>query len=328
MTVEDQKPIGSGFGAKTTAAEVMAGIDLTGRTAVVTGGYSGIGLETTRALAAAGAEVIVPARRPETAQEALAGVDGAVKIRPMDLGDLVSIENFAADLAGDHDKIHLLINNAGVMACPETRIGDNWEAQFATNHIGHFVLTNELTPYLKNAGLNDAGAARVVCLSSTAHRLSPIRWEDVHFTKEPYDKWIAYGQSKTANALFARALNRRLSGDGVKAFSVHPGGIVTPLQRHLELEEMVALGWLDENGEISEGAKAMFKSPEQGCSTTLWCATSPQLDAHGGQYCEDCDIARAADENSPPYFHVRDWACDDDAAQRLWTLTEDMLAAA
>ena len=324
MTVGDQKPVGSGFGAKTAAAEVMAGIDLAGRTAVVTGGYSGIGLETTRALAAAGAEIVVPARREATAKEALAGVDGNVKVRPMDLGDLVSIENFAADLAGDHEKIDLLINNAGIMACPETRIGDNWEAQFATNHIGHFVLANELTPYLKNAG-----SARVVCLSSTGHRLSPIRWDDPHFIKEPYDKWVAYGQSKTANALFARELNRRLAGDGVKAFSVHPGGIVTPLQRHLETGEMIALGWLDESGkDLSAAAKAMFKSPEQGCSTTLWCATSPRLDAHGGQYCEDCDIARAADENSPPYFHVRAWACDDEAATRLWTLTEDMLASA
>lgn len=323
MAAEDQQPVGSGFGMKSSAAEVMAGVDLSGKTAVVTGGYSGIGLATTRALAAAGAEVFVPARSVEKATEATAGIEGDVKVRPMDLGDLVSIENFAADFAGDHDKLDILINNAGIMACPETRIGAGWEEQFATNHIGHFVLTNELTPYLKNAG-----AARIVCLSSTGHRLSPIRWEDPHFTKEPYDKWVAYGQSKTANALFARELNRRLSGDGVRAFSVHPGGIVTPLQRHLEMEEMVALGWYDESGELSAGAKAMFKTPEQGCSTTLWCATSPQLEAQGGQYCEDCDISRAADENSPPYFHVRAWACDDAAAERLWTLTEDMLAAA
>ena len=323
MSAPDQQPIGSGFGAKTTAAEIMAGVDLSGTTAVVTGGYSGIGLETTRALAGAGAEVILPVRDLQKAETNLSDIDGAIRLRPMDLADLVSVENFAADVAGDHDKIHLLINNAGIMACPETRIGDGWESQFATNHIGHFVLTNELTPYLKNAG-----GARVVCLSSTAHRISPIRWDDPHFRKEPYDKWVAYGQSKTANALFARELNHRLSGDGVQAFSVHPGGIVTPLQRHLEQEEMIALGWLDENGELSEGAKAMFKSPEQGCATTLWCATSAQLNGHGGQYCEDCDIALPAEEDSPRYSRVAKWACDDEAASRLWTLTEDMLASA
>lgn len=323
MAANDQHPLGAGFSALTTASQVMAGVDLAGRVAVVTGGYSGIGLETTRALAAAGAEVIVPARRTEAAEAALAGVAGSVEARPMDLADLVSIENFAADVAGDHDRIDLLINNAGIMACPETRVGDGWEAQFAVNHIGHFVLANELTPYLKNAG-----GARVVCLSSVGHRLAAIRWDDPHFVREPYDKWIAYGQSKTANALFARELNRRLSPDGVKAFSVHPGGIVTPLQRHLELEEMVALGWYDESGELSERAKAIFKTPEQGAATTLWCATSPQLESHGGQYCEDCDIAQAAGEDPPPYAQVRSWTCDDDAAQRLWALTEDMLAAA
>lgn len=323
MSVGDQAPIGSGFGAKTSAAEVMAGIDLTGKTAVVTGGYSGIGIETTRALAAAGAEVIVPARRVDAAKEALSAVNGDVKVLSMDLSDLVSIENFAAEFAGDHDKLHILINNAGIMACPETRIGNNWEAQFATNHIGHFVLTNALTPYLKNAG-----GARVVCLSSTAHRITPILWDDIHFTKTDYDKWTAYGQSKTANALFARGLNRRLEGDGVKAFAVHPGGIITPLQRFLEKEEMIALGWIDENGEVPEAAKPFFKTPEQGCSTSLWAATSPQLEAYGGQYCENCDIAKLADEDSPRYFYVSEWAANDEDADRLWALTEEMLAAA
>lgn len=323
MIAGEQKPIGSGFGAKTTAAEVLAGVDLSGKIAVVTGGYSGIGLATTQALAAAGAEVIVPARSEGKAKEAVAALEGNIKVRPMDLGDLVSVENFAADFAGDHDKLDLLINNAGIMACPETRLGNNWEAQFATNHIGHFVLTNELTPYLKNAD-----GARVVCLSSTAQRISPIRWDDVHFTKGDYDKWTAYGQSKTANALFARELNRRLESDGVKAFSVHPGGIITPLQRFLEKEEMIALGWIDENGEVPEAARAFFKTPEQGCSTTLWCATSPQLEPYGGQYCENCDIAELAAEDAPRYYHVSEWAADDESAKRLWTMTEEMLAEA
>ena len=323
MPAEDQQPLGSGFGAKTTAAEIMAGVDLAGKTAVVTGGYSGIGLETTRALAAAGAEVVVPARDKARAEEALAGFDGTVRTYAMDLADLVSVENFAGDLAGDHDRVHLLINNAGIMACPETRVGDGWEAQFAVNHIGHFVLTNELTPYLKNAG-----GARVVCLSSTAHKISPIRWDDIHYKNGGYDKWQAYGQSKTANALFARALNRRLAGEGVQAFSVHPGGIMTPLQRHLETEEMVALGWIDENGEVAEAARSFFKTPEQGCSTTLWCATSPLLAERGGEYCENCDIAELGGEGAPRYAQVAPWAADNEAAERLWLATEDMLNAA
>lgn len=322
MAAANQKPINSGFGAKTTSAEVMQGVDLSGKTAVVTGGYSGIGLETTKVLCAAGADVIVPVRNKAKADENLAAEGLAVETRQMDLGDLASVQAFAASVTGGRDKIHLLINNAGIMACPETRIGPGWEAQFATNHIGHFVLTQELLPYLKNAG-----GARVVSLSSLAHKRSPIRWDDIHFQKNPYEKWEAYGQSKTANALFALELNRRFRNDGVQAFSVHPGGIMTPLQRHLETEEMVALGWVDENGEPSEAAKAMFKTPDQGCSTTLWCATSAELADRGGEYCEDCDIAQLADEDSPRYFHVAPWAVDDEAAARLWNLTEEMVTA-
>ena len=323
MTANNQKPLDSGFGQKPSSAEIMAGVDLSGKTAVVTGGYSGIGLETTRALAKAGAKVIVPVRSPDKAKENLAAVDGSVETCQMDLGDLVSVQNCAAEIAGNHDKIHILINNAGIMACPETRLGPGWEAQFATNHIGHFVFTKELAPYLKNAG-----GARVVCLSSLAHKRSPIIWDDIHFQKNDYDKWVAYGQSKTANALFALDLNRRMSGDGVKAFSAHPGGIMTPLQRHLPQEEMVALGWIDENGEVPDAVKAFFKTPDQGCATSLWCATSKALDDRGGEYCEDCDIAQLVGEDSPRYFHVADWAADDAGAERLWDETEKMIQAA
>ncbi len=322
MNAEKQKPIGSNFGAKSTGAEILEGIDLSGKVAVVTGGYSGIGLETTKALCASGAEVIVPARNKEKADENLAAAGLALETRMMDLADLSSVHQFAAGLTGNRDKIHFLINNAGIMACPETRSDQGWEAQFATNHIGHFVLTKELLPYLENAG-----GARVVCLSSLAHRRSSIRWDDIHFQKSPYEKWEAYGQSKTANALFATELNRRHHGDGIKAFSVHPGGIMTPLQRHLQKEEMITMGWIDETGEISETAKAMFKTPEQGCSTTLWCATSPQLDDRGGEYCEDCDIAQRVTDQSPRYFHVEDWAVDEAQAERLWVETEKMLTA-
>ncbi len=323
MTAENQKPIGSGFGAKSSAGDVMRGIDLSGKNAVVTGGYSGIGLETTKALMAAGANVIVPVRNRQKAHDNFNALGLAVQTYEMDLSNLVSVQAFASEVGGVWDKVDILINNAGIMACPETRVGPGWEAQFAVNHIGHFVLTKELAPYIKNAR-----GARVVSLSSLAHKRSPIRFGDIHFTKGDYDKWEAYGQSKTANALFALELNRRLAGDGVKAFSVHPGGIMTPLQRHLEVEEMVALGWVDENGEPSEEAKALFKTPEQGCATTLWCATSGQLDDRGGEYCEDCDIAQLANEDSPRYSHVAPWAVDDEAAMRLWDETEKMLMAA
>jgi len=323
MAADNQKPIGSGFGGKSSASDIMQGVDLSGKNAVVTGGYSGIGLETTKAMKAAGANVIVPVRNEKKARENFNSIGLAVETYEMDLSDLVSVQAFASEVGGAWDKVDLLINNAGIMACPETRVGPGWEAQFGVNHIGHFVLTKELAPYLKNAS-----GARVVSLSSLAHKRSPIRFDDIHFTKTAYDKWEAYGQSKTANALFALELNRRMAGEGVKAFSVHPGGIMTPLQRHLETEEMVALGWVDESGEVTEEARALFKTPEQGCATTLWCATSAQLDNRGGEYCEDCDIAQLASENSPRYFHVAPWAVDDEAAERLWDETEKMLMAA
>ena len=223
-----QHPIGSGFGARSTAAEVLDGIDLTGRTAVVTGGYSGIGLETVRALAGAGATVVVPARRPELALEALADLPAA-STDELDLADQASVSSFADRFLAAHDRLDLLINNAGVMANPETRVGDGWESQFATNHLGHYALTNRLAPVL-------ADDARVVALTSTGHKLSPMRWDDVMFTTG-YDKWLAYGQSKTADALFAVHLHAL----GVQAFAAHPGGIMTPLQRFLPREEMIRL---------------------------------------------------------------------------------------
>ena len=323
MNTSSQQAIGSGFSRKTTASEVMSGIDLSGKTAVVTGGYSGIGLETVKALVAAGAQVIVPARDKQRADEALASAGLGVETIEMDLGNLASVYACAAEIGDAHDAIHLLINNAGIMACPETRVGPGWEMQFAVNHIGHFVLTRELMPYLLNAN-----GARVVCLSSVANRRSPVRYDDIHFEREAYDKWAAYGQSKTANALFARELNHRRSKDGVQAFSVHPGGIMTPLQRHMKTEEMVEMGWVDKNGEISEQAKSLFKTPEQGASTTLWAATSPKLNDRGGEYCEDCDIASVAGKDTPRWSGVAPWAVDDEAAKRLWAETEAMVLSA
>ncbi|HET7719396.1 MAG TPA: SDR family NAD(P)-dependent oxidoreductase, partial [Acidimicrobiales bacterium] len=218
----------------------MRSEDLTGRLAVVTGGYSGLGLETTRALTEAGARVVVPARRPAVAQEAVAGIDG-VEVDELDLGDLDSVRAFADRFLASGRRIDFMIDNAGIMACPETRVGPGWEAQFATNHLGHFALVNRLWPAIARGG------GRVVAVSSAGHRRTGIRWDDVHFAGG-YDKWAAYGQSKTANALFALHLDALAEPAGVRAFSVHPGGILTPLQRHLTDAEMVRFGWIDEAG--------------------------------------------------------------------------------
>ncbi len=321
MAIEDQVKVDSGFPPRTDGAEVIKGIDLAGKTAIVTGGYSGIGLETVRALADAGVAIIVPARNREKAQTALADIGGDVRIEDMDLGDIASVRVFAAKMTGALDSLDLLINNAGIMACPESRVGPGWEAQFGTNHLGHFALTKGLMPLLEKTP-----GARVVALSSIAHRHSGIRWDDIHFENDDYEKWEAYGQAKTANALFANALSRRLAPTGGLAFSVHPGGIFTPLQRHLPKEEMIALGWLDEDGELSAMAKAGFKTPEQGCSTTLWAATNPKLEGKPGVYCEDCDIATLDDSDERRFAGVKSWACDDEAAERLWAVSEEMLA--
>lgn len=325
MAVSDQTPLNSGFHAKSTATEVVADIDLTGKTAVVTGGYSGIGLETVRALAEKGVSIIVPVRTESKAREALAGLSGNIKTAPMDLADISSVRHFATSLQDTVGQLDLLINNAGIMACPEARVGNGWESQFGICHMGHFALTKALMPLLEKAE-----GARVVALSSTAHKVSDIKWDDIQFNETPYDKWHAYGQAKSANALFANALSRRMKASGGLAFSVHPGGIFTPLQRHLPQEEMIAMGWLDEDGEPSELAKAGFKTPEQGASTTVWAATSPALLDVAGVYCEDANIAAPTDPESPMarYMGVDAHACDDAAAERLWDLSETLLQAA
>ncbi|MGK3208301.1 SDR family NAD(P)-dependent oxidoreductase [Amycolatopsis sp. MEPSY49] len=312
MTTAQHK-IGSGFGATTTAAEAVAGADLTGKLAVVTGGYSGIGLETTRALTGAGAHVVVPARRRETAEEALAGLEN-VEVDELDLGDLESVRAFAERFLATGRRIDLLIANAGVMACPETRVGPGWEAQFATNHLGHFALVNRLWPAV-------ADGARVVSLSSRGHHYSPIRWDDVQFERG-YDKWAAYGQAKTANVLFAVRLDELGAEQGVHAFALHPGGIMTPLQRHLSREEHIARGWIDEAGNYL----VKFKTPEQGAATTVWAATSPQLTGLGGLYLEDCDVAELAPDDAEGLAEsgVRRYAVDRDEARRLWTLSAEL----
>ena len=305
-----QEPVGSGFGAKSTAADVLHGIDLAGRLAVVTGGYSGIGLETTRALVAAGADVLVPARRPERAREALAGID-RTSVATLDLADLDSVAAFGDQVLAQGRPIDLMIDNAGIMAAPETRVGPGWEAQLATNHLGHFALVNRLWPLIAR------GRGRVVAVSSAGHRRSPIRWDDPMFTRGDYDKWAAYGQAKTANVLFAVRLDELAAESGVRAFALHPGGILTPLQRHLPLAEQVAMGWVDEQGR----PLVDFKSTEQGAATTVWAATSPQLEGLGGVYLEDCDVARVSTGDEPG---VRPYAVDPEQAAWLWDLSAEL----
>ena len=311
-----QQHIGSGFGARSTAREVLTGIDLSGRLAIVTGGYSGIGIETVRALAAAGARVIVPARRPAAAEEVLAGLEN-VDVDTLDLGDLDSVHAFAGRILDAGRSVDILVNNAAVMACPETRVGPGWEAQFATNHLGHFVLTNLLWPLLAADG-----GARVVALSSRGHRRSGIRFDDLMFETGPYDKWQAYGQAKSANSLFAVQLDALGQDAGVRAFAVNPGGIMTPLQRHLSREEMVGFGWIDAAG----NPLVAFKTPEQGAATATWAATSPQLEGVGGVYCEDCEIAEANDGSAVDTLAsgVEPHAIDRDAAARLWTVSAQL----
>jgi NAD(P)-dependent dehydrogenase (short-subunit alcohol dehydrogenase family) len=312
MAPTDQHKIGSGFGSTSTAAEVVAGVDLTGKLAVVTGGYSGIGIETTKALTNAGAVVVVPARRTDTATTALAGLSN-VEVARLDLGDLGSVARFADEFLASGRGIDIIINNAGIMACPETRVGPGWEAQLATNHLGHFTLVNRLWRAL-NPG------ARVVAVSSAAHRHSAIRWDDVMFTSG-YDKWKAYGQSKTANALFALHLDALGKDQGVRAFSLHPGGIHTPLQRHLSQEELIALGILDENGEEIPGR---FKTPEQGAATQVWAATSPQLADLGGLFLEDCDVAGIRESDEMTAKGVYPYAVDPGEAARLWAYSAEL----
>ena len=311
----DQAPLNSGFGMRSTAADVIAGIDLSGKTALVTGGYSGLGLETVRALAGAGATVIVGARRPEVAAAELAGIDG-VTILTLDLSDPASIDAFARDVAAHTAKIDILINNAAIMANPLTRDARGYESQFATNHLGHFQMTARLWPLLKAAGTG----ARVVALSSIGHARNGLDLDDVNFERRDYDKWTAYGQAKSANALFALHLDTLGAPLGIRAFSVHPGGIKTPLQRYLTMDEQIAMGWYKPDGSLID----IFKTTEQGAATSVWCATSPMLDGRGGVYCEDCDIARPWVKEMSPYSGVRPHITDHALAAKLWTLSEDM----
>ena len=314
-----QAPLPSGFGFESTAQEVLGTRSLEGKVAVVTGGYAGIGLETTRVLAGAGATVVVPVRTPEKAKKAVEGI-ARVELVPMDLADPVSIDAFAATFLASKRQLHFLVNNAGIMAAPLARDARGYESQFATNHLGHFQLTARLWPSL-------VAGARIVSLSSRGHHRSAIDFEDTMYEHRPYEKWAAYGQAKTANVLFAVGLEARGARRGIHAFAVHPGGIVTDLMRHLSTEEKAGFGVVEGKATAAEvkspvmAAPMRFKTIPQGAATQVWAATHEMLEGMGGVYCEDCDIARVAQEAGAS--GVRPYAIDPALAERLWTRSEE-----
>jgi NAD(P)-dependent dehydrogenase (short-subunit alcohol dehydrogenase family) len=319
----EQSPVGSGFGPATTAADVVDGVDLSGRIAIVTGGASGIGVETARALQRAGARVIVPARDVDRAAEALAGID--VELECMDLMDAASIDAFADRFLDRGAPLHLLVNNAGIGGAPLTRDARGYEAHFATNHLGHFQLTARLWPALRRAG-----GARVVVVSSWAHRHSAMVLDDPNYERRAYDSATAYGQSKTANVLFAVALDARGEPDRIRAFSLHPGAIVeSNFRRNTPDALLTAVGMLDEHGAAVIDPAKGWKTIAQGAATNVWCATSPQLDGLGGLYAQDCDIAPLVTDVDPADtgfgpapLGVYPYAVDPGIAEDLWTLTE------
>lgn len=328
-TNTQQKPVGSGFDAASTSKEVIEGIDLAGKTAIVTGGYVGLGLETTKMLAAAGAKVIVPARSREKAEEYLEGVPN-VRIETMDLMDPASIDAFAEKIVAGGEPLHLLINNAGIMWAPLNRDARGNESHFSTNHLGHFQLTNRLW-----SALQKANGARIVNLSSRGHHISPVVFEDVNFEQREYDHLSAYGQSKTANVLFTVSLDEKGKTDGIRAFAVHPGAVVdTELGRNMSMDEPLIQSYLDADANMILDPVNGFKTLEQGAATQIWAATSPRLENLGGVYAEDCEIAVITPEINGDdagldevvrRTGVKAYAIDKENADRLWALSEKLV---
>lgn len=300
------------FGAESTTDQVLEGIDLSGKRILVTGASAGLGVETIRALAAHGATVVGAARDLSKAKQALdrAGVKG-VELVEVDLASLASVRKAADGLLAQGKKFDIIIGNAGVMACPQSATADGFETQFGTNHLGHFVFINKLAPLLNKGG-------RVVMLSSSGHRISDVDLADPNFQHTPYQAWQAYGRAKTANALYAVALDNRLKAKGIRATAVHPGGIQTELGRHLTQETIAQLMAM-------RGPDApKFKSVPQGAATTVWAAVVAPADAVGGRFCEDCQVAPVND-NATPRSGVRSYALDPAHADALWAKSEEMV---
>jgi NAD(P)-dependent dehydrogenase (short-subunit alcohol dehydrogenase family) len=320
-----QRSINSPFNAYSTAKEVINGIDLTGKTAIVTGGYAGIGLETVKMLAEAGAEVWVPARDLVKAQRNL-NIQG-VHVKKMDLMDPISIDNFADQFLRAGKPLHILVNNAGIMWVPLRRDSRGFESQLSTNHLGHFQLVARLWP-----ALSDAGKSRVITVSSYGHHMSPFVFEDPNFNHRQYETLQGYGQSKTANNLFTVELDRRAREFGVRAYSLHPGSIYgTDLGREAPIDLFKQMGTHDINGNIYPDVLKKLKTIEQGAATTLWCATSSLLDDMGGVYCENCDVAELDNGDIEHRYDdpltlrgVKPYSVNAENAGRLWTLSEEM----
>jgi NAD(P)-dependent dehydrogenase (short-subunit alcohol dehydrogenase family) len=325
-----QQPVGSGFNAASTASEVIKGIDLSGKIAIVTGGNAGIGLETTKVLAAAGATVIVPARDTEKAKKNLEGIPN-VEIEAMDLFQPGTIDAFAEKFLASGRPLHLLINNAGIMWVPLQRDSRGIESQLVTNYLGQFQLVARLWPALK-----DANGARVVNVSSLGHHMAPFNFEDPNFEHREYQTLLGYGQSKTASNLFALELDNRAKVYNVRAYSLHPGSIAgTELARDADMELFKQMGFFDEQGNMRPEILASLKTILQGAATSVWVATSPLLNHMGGVYCEDCDIAWLLPEDpaipTNAKLHqsgVQQYALDGNSAKRLWSLTEEMTGMA
>ena len=315
--------IATPFGAQSTAADVIDGLDLAGQRAIITGGASGIGLETARALAAAGAGVTLAVRDPGAGARAAAEIRRSagpadVRVTPLDLADRASIAAFAAAWEGPLD---ILVNNAGVMAIPElTRTADGRERQFAVNYLGPAELTLRL-----HGALAAAGSARVVMVSSSAHLMAPVDLDDPHFRRRPYEAWTAYAQSKTAAVLFTVYLAQRWAPDGIAVNAVHPGAIMTNLQRHLDDDQLAFVGAKDEHG-TTLSVPPGWKTPQQGAATSVLLAASPLLAGVTGRYFEDGNEASIQPQPAPGKTGVAAYAIDEQLAGRLGRETERQLA--
>ncbi len=312
------------FGANTTTDEVLEGIDLTGKTAIVTGASGGLGKETARALASKGASVTIAARDFVRAEAAAAEIrentgNSAIDVGVLELDKPASVRAFAEKYLQSHGPLNLLINNAGVMACPLARTPEGWEMQFATNHIGHFLLTCLLAPALL-AGAGAGVPSRVVNLSSGGHNFAPVDFDDIHFNKREYGKFVSYGQSKTANILFSIELDKRLKDRGVRANAVHPGVIMTDLGRHMTDSDREAMI----SNRPAGSPPMVFKEIPAGAATSVWMASAPELADVGGQYALDCHRVDP-NQNDAGAGGWAAWAQSEESAARLWQVTEEML---